>query len=112
MHPLHDYVAKQLAEKLKSRKVVVWYDVRREFAPFISEVRGGTRINSEAVSVTIAGLSTRLAEYDGSMFELRAVVEPYVCGDVPECVIRLPAWLRARPPRLGADGARKGGRVL
>ncbi len=33
MHPLHDYVVKQLAEKLKSRKVVVWYDVRREFAP-------------------------------------------------------------------------------
>ena len=87
MHPLHDYVAKQLAEKLKSRKVVVWYDVRREFAPFISEVRGGTRTNSEAVSVTIAGLSARLAEYDGSMFELRAVVEPFVCGDVPECVI-------------------------
>ena len=26
MHPLHDYVAKQLSEKLKSRKVVVWYD--------------------------------------------------------------------------------------
>lgn len=41
MHPLHDYVATQLAEKLKSRKIVVWYDVRREFAPFISEVREG-----------------------------------------------------------------------
>ncbi len=40
MHPLHDYIAKQLAEKLKSRKVLVWYDMRREFAPFITEVRG------------------------------------------------------------------------
>ena len=97
MHPLHDYVATQLAEKLKSRKIVVWYDVRREFAPFISEVRGGTRINSEAVSVTVAGLSTRLAEYDGSMFELRAIVEPYVCGDMPECVILyLPSCERDR----------------
>ena len=97
MHPLHDYVATQLAEKLKSRKIVVWYDVRREFAPFISEVRGGARINSEAVSVTVAGLSTRLAEYDGSMFELRAVVEPYVCGDMPECVILyLPSCERDR----------------
>ncbi|MBI4818830.1 MAG: Mu transposase C-terminal domain-containing protein [Deltaproteobacteria bacterium] len=28
MHPLHDYVASQLAEKLKARKVVVWYDPR------------------------------------------------------------------------------------
>ena len=87
MHPLHDYVVKQLAEKLKSRKLVVWYDMRREFAPFIAEVRGGARTSSEAVPVTIAGLSARLAEYDGSMFELRAVVEPYVCGDVPECVV-------------------------
>jgi hypothetical protein len=31
--------------------------------------------------------SCRLAEYDVSMFELRAVVEPFVCGDVPECVV-------------------------
>ena len=56
MHPLHDYVSKQLAEKLKTRKIVVWYDVRREFAPFIAEVRGGARISSEAVSVTIGGV--------------------------------------------------------
>ena len=97
MHPLYDYVLKQLVEKLKSRKVVVWYDVRREFVPFIAEVRGGTRINDEAVSVSIAGLSTRLAEYDGSMFELRAVVEPYVNGDVPEHVlIYLPGCERDR----------------
>ena len=79
--------SKQLAEKLKSRKVVVWYDVRREFAPFIAEVRGGARTSNEAVPVTIAGFTARLAEYDGSMFELRAVVEPYVSGDVPECVV-------------------------
>jgi hypothetical protein len=87
MHPLHEYVSKQIAEKLKSRKVAVWYDLRREFAPFIAEVRGGARTQSEAVSVTIAGISARLAEYDGSMFELRAVVEPFVCGDAPECVV-------------------------
>ena len=97
MHPLHDYVVKQLAEKLKSRKVVVWYDVRREFAPFIAELRGGARTSNEAVPVTIAGLSAHLAEYDGSMFELRAVVEPFVCGDVPECVvIYLPGCERDR----------------
>ena len=39
------------------------------------------------VPVTIAGLSAHLAEYDGSMFQLRAAVEPYVCGDVPDCVV-------------------------
>src|ERR1017187_498498 len=97
MHPLHDYVVKQLAEKLKSRKVVVWYDVRREFAPFVAEVRGGARTSSEAVPATIAGLAARLAEYDGSMFELRAAVEPYVYGDTPErIVIYLPGCERDR----------------
>jgi len=50
-------------------------------------MRGGARTSNEAVSLTIAGLAARLAEYDGSMFELRAVVEPFVCGDVPECVV-------------------------
>jgi hypothetical protein len=87
MHPLHDCIAKQLAERLKTRKVVVWYDVRREFAPFIAEVRSGAQTSNEAVSVTVAGFSARLAEYDGSMFELRAIVEPYVSGDVPERVV-------------------------
>ena len=97
MHPLHDYVAKQLAEKLKSRKVIVWYDVRREFAPFIAEVRGGPRTNNEAVPVTITDFAARLAEYDGSMFELRAIVESYLSGDVPQCVvIYLPGCERDR----------------
>ncbi len=97
MHPLHDYVAKQLAEKLKSKKLVVWYDARGEFASFIAEVRGGARTNSEPVPVSVAGIATRLAEYAGSMFELRAVVEPRVSGDSPESVvIYLPGCERDR----------------
>lgn len=88
MHPLNEYISKQLAEKLKSRKVVVWYDPRREFAPFIGELRGGARTGDEAVPVAVGGLAARLTEFDGSMFELRAVVEPLVCDDAPsECVI-------------------------
>lgn len=88
MHPLHEYISKQLAEKLKARKLVVWYDPRREFSPFVAEIRGSAQISDEAVSVTVGALPARLTEYDGSMFELRAVVEPFVCGDAPsECVI-------------------------
>ena len=88
MHPLYDYIAKQLAERLKAKKVVVWYDVRREFAPFVAELRGGARTTDEAVPVTVSGTAARLTEYDGSMFELRTVVEPFVCGDAPaECII-------------------------
>jgi len=97
MHPLHDCVAKQLTEKLKSRKIIVWYDERSEFAPFIAEVRGGPRTSSELMPVSVAGITTLLAEYAGSMFELRAVVEPRVSGDTPESVvIYLPGCERDR----------------
>ncbi len=87
MHPLHEYVAKQLADKLKDRRVVVWYDERGEFRPFVDEVRGGPRSTSEPVPLAIAGTKASLAEYAGSLFELRAVVEPLVSGDKPETVV-------------------------
>jgi hypothetical protein len=87
MHPLHDYVAKQLADKLKSRRVVVWYDERGEFQSFIEEVRGGRRGASDLAPVDVGGTKASLAEYAGSMFELRAAVEPHVSSDVPGAVI-------------------------
>ena len=77
--------------------MIVWYDGRREFAPFVAELRGGTRLYSDAIPITISGLPAYLAEYDGSMFELRTVVEPLVCGDEPESVlIYLPGCERDR----------------
>lgn len=97
MHPLHDYVAKLLAEKLKSKRLVVWYDARGEFVPFIVALRGGPRITSEPVLVSVGGVAALLAEYSGSMFELRSVVEPFVSGDAPESVvIYLPGCERDR----------------
>ena len=86
MNPLHDYVAKQLAERLKKRRIVVWYDPRAEFAAFVKEIRRGVNSADAVVSVTVADLEAQLAEYDGSFFKLRALVEPLVSGDSPECV--------------------------
>ena len=60
MHPLHDYVVKQLADKLKERRVVVWYDERGEFRPFVDEVRGGPRAAAEPVAVGVAGIKASL----------------------------------------------------
>ena len=97
MHTLHDYVAKQLADKIKSRRVVVWYDERGEFQPFVDEVRGGPRTVSEPVPVAVAGAKASLAEYAGSMFELRAVVEPHVSRDTPSSVVvYVPGTVRDR----------------
>ncbi len=87
MHTLHDYVAKQLADKIKERRVVVWYDERREFQSFVDEVRGAARTSNEPVSVAVGGAKAHLTEYAGSMFELRAVVEPHVFGDKPDAVV-------------------------
>lgn len=87
MHALHDYVAKQLADKLKDRRIVVWYDERREFEAFVEEVRGGPRSASVPVAVTVDRTKASLAEYAGSMFELRAVVEPHVRGDRTDAVV-------------------------
>lgn len=97
MHALHDYIAKQLADKIKSRRVVVWYDERGEFRPFVDEVRGGPWAVGEPVPVAVAGAKASLAEYAGSMFELRAVLEPYVSGDTPGlAVIYVPDTARDR----------------
>lgn len=87
MHPLHDYLARQLGEKLRTRKVVVWYDPRRDFAPFVDELRGAPAPGAAAVQVTIAGIPARLAQFDGSLFELRMQVEPHVSGTEPESLV-------------------------
>jgi hypothetical protein len=86
MHPLHEYVARQLAERIKDRRVVIWYDERGEFRPFVDEMRGGPRA-AEPVAVGVAGIKASLAEYAGSVFELRAVVEPVVSIDNPDALV-------------------------
>lgn len=82
----------------QDKKLVVWYDPRGEFAPFVLELRGGPRADSEpAEAVAVGGVPALLAEYAGSMFELRAVAEPRVGGDAPgSMVFYLPGCERDR----------------
>jgi hypothetical protein len=87
MHPLHDYIAGQLAEKVKARRIVVWYDPKAEFAAFAEELRGASCVDSAPVTVALDGREVRLAEFRGSMLELRAAVEPLVSGDHPNDVV-------------------------
>jgi len=87
MHPLHDYIAAKLADKVKSKRVVVWYDEHGEFQSFVNELRGEVRTSSEPVPVSLGGSIVLLVEYAGSAFEMRAAVEPHVNGDAPAPVI-------------------------
>jgi hypothetical protein len=87
MHPLHDDVARLLAERLKARSVVVWYDPRAEFAPFVDELRGAPTDGAAVTPVILAGSQASLIQFAGSMFELRAIVEPLVSRETPARVV-------------------------
>lgn len=87
MHPLHDDIARLLAERLNARSIVVWYDTRSEFAPFMDEVRGEPANGASITPVIIGGSPTSLIQFAGSMFEVRAIVEPLVSRDVPDRVV-------------------------
>ena len=83
MHPLHEYVARQVADRLKARRIVVWYDPRREFETFIGEARSGPGPVPGTSSVSLAGQAVTLAEFDGSFLAVRVAVEPLVSADAP-----------------------------
>lgn len=96
MHPLHDYIAKQLASKVKARQVVVWYDEKAEFQDFVGELEGAL-LSPQPAPAIVEGTHIQLASYDGSYLELRLSVEPLVGGDSPvPLVIYLPGCSRDR----------------
>lgn len=83
MHPLHEYIAKQLAGHVGKHHIVVWYDPRRAFEPFIAELRGDPKTPGAILPVLIGGVQAQFAEFDGSFLELRSRVEPYVSSEEP-----------------------------
>lgn len=86
MHPLHDDIARLLADKVRARGVVVWYDPRSEFIAFTRELRGGSDVEP-ASHVILAGEPALFCEGHGSLFELRAIIEPSMSRDMVERVV-------------------------
>ncbi|MBJ6799738.1 PglZ domain-containing protein [Geomonas propionica] len=89
MHPFHEYQKKQLAEKLK-RRVLVWYDPRNEFQPFISELieRDVTQLPpGELATFQLDGNSVHFIAYAGSYFEIRFAVDQLTSGPQPEPLV-------------------------
>ena len=76
MHPLHDYIAERLAERITARGIVVWYDPRGEFAAFVDELCGNGVSGATPLDVALGDTHASVVQYNGSMFEVRAVVEP------------------------------------
>jgi hypothetical protein len=86
-NPLHQRIAEKIGEKLKKKRIVVWYDPSSEFVPFLEEVRGATERHNGLHAVNLGGVNAWLAEYAGSFFEVRDTVEHLVKEDVPVPVL-------------------------
>jgi hypothetical protein len=83
MHALHEYLCKQIHDLLKKRRMVVFYDSRKDFSPFVDELK--VLNDGEPVPlVEMQDAPVRLARFQGSFFGLRAEVEPLVGADQPE----------------------------
>jgi hypothetical protein len=97
MHPFHEYLSRQLSELLTKRRVVLFYDPRRDFTAFIEELNARETSITGVSQTEIGNLPTTLILYDGSFFAVRSWVEPLVAVDRPEpLLIYLPGVDRDR----------------
>jgi hypothetical protein len=86
-HQLHNYLADQLDKALRQDRVVVFYDARSEFEPFMAEFEVvGTGIG-DLPRTCIGDTLTYMARFDGSFFALKASIEPLVSADKPEALL-------------------------
>lgn len=82
MHLLHDHLAKTIRGHLDGRRVVVLYDPRDEFGPFLEEL--ALAPGEPLPRAPIGDLDTYVARFEGSYFGLRAAVEPVVGKAQPD----------------------------
>ena len=79
MSTFHDEIAGRIERHLKDRRVVVLYDPRREYEPFIDDLVA--RGDGERVSV--GGTPAWLGRFDGSYLKLRHEAERRMGSDEP-----------------------------
>ena len=92
MHPLHDYIANQISERLKDRRVVVIYDRREELRPFFNELWDGASVDGKLTPIMVGKQHAKLYVFDGSFLKARFTVEEITNGDLPEqLVIYIPS---------------------
>lgn len=84
MHPLHEYLASLLAEQIQRSQVVVWFDQRREFEPFVLELLESSELPDQPSVVRLRELKVHLVVCKESMLAARMAVEPFVCDDRPQ----------------------------
>ncbi len=101
MNPFQAYLDRQLAEKLRKRRVVVWYDANRQFEPYIDGMRVVSDDLGSLPVVFVEGVDTHLVRYQGSYMGVRMAVESLVAVDMPPPVlIYIPGPARNRTNSL------------
>lgn len=103
MHGLHQHIASTLDRLLRERRVVVFYDLREEFQPFIDELDVvGTGVG-DLPRVCIHDTLAHVARLEGSFFALKAAVEPILAAPRPEPVlVYVPGYAKERLGKLRA----------
>lgn len=80
----HDYLAHQLDRMLRESRVVVFYDPRSEFQPFVDSLDVvGTGLG-DLPRVCVGDTLAHVAIFAGSFFSLKSRIEPVVSADKPE----------------------------
>ena len=88
MHDLNEHLTQSLADRLKTRRVVTWYDPRNEFSPYIAELLGGSLPEECKVTTAAVGdISTNVCVMRDSFFEVKFAVESCVSKDLPDPVL-------------------------
>jgi hypothetical protein len=95
MHALHDYIARQVAEAVAAHGVVVWYDSRGEFRPFVAELPGVGLASIGPMPVELGNQSASLIRDVRASFEVRFRAESLVSGERPEPLV---IYLTCEPP--------------
>ncbi len=93
MHPLHDYIARQVSERLKDHRIVVMYDPRKELPTFFEEACAAAAALMREGS--FAGRKATVCSFQGSFLEVRSAVEPLTAGeDIDDLVVYVPGVVR------------------
>ena len=108
MHPLHEYIARQVAEWVRSRWS--WSGTTRagSSSRSLPSCSAAAPIQVGPVAVAAGRREGGARRSTGSMFEIRAVVEPLVTGDKPEPLVVYVPGASPETNRVGAHGAREG----
>ncbi len=101
MHGLHLHLASTLDRNLRERRIVVFYDMREEFGPFLDEFEPvGTGLG-DLPRVCINDTLTHVARFEGSFFALKAAVEPVLAAQRPEpLLIYVPGYGKEKLGKL------------